>query len=168
MLLDIMFTFSVFALSFVAGVFTIGGYALHRLRKFDQARLKFSQEIAKANSAKDRINKAFDICERQFAILSGLEGPQSGPLHGKHKQQMNAELKRLEEEKMTILKSVLADGYDPKLAMINDTGEREAVKLSDFVKRRDLMENKGSMRQSPEPKKKLSLVQTQDKEEDTK
>jgi hypothetical protein len=78
---------------------------------------------------------------------------------------MNAELKRLEEEKMTILRSVLDDGYDPKLVMVNESGDRETIKLSDFVKKRELLEQSSSLDRSvPETKKRLTLVHNSEKE----
>lgn len=168
---------SVYVLGFFSGFGAVCAYGLYRLRKFDQERQKFAQEIAKTakvvaektRSAKARLDRAFEICEEQFNILSGMEGPQSGPLHGKHKQQMNAELKRLEEEKMTIFRSILADGFDPTLTTITETGEREVVKLSEFVKRRELIMNEkggASHHQFQEPKRRLSLVKdTENKEE---
>lgn len=161
-----------FILGFGFGIFVVLAFALHNLKKLDKKRAKFAQELAisakdiasKVESAKERINQALDISEQQYALMSGIEGPQSGPLHGKHKMSVSAELKRLEEEKITILKSVLADGYNPKLVTINEEGERESVKLSDFVakaeERSAKSDNKVQLKSKTEIKRKLSLVKT--------
>lgn len=167
MFLNAVSTLSVLVLGYTLGVASILAYGLYMLRKYDKKRQKFAEVLAKeakdiavkAESARDRINKAFDISQQQFDIMSGMEGPQSGPLHGKHKQTMNSELKRLEEEKIAILKSVLNDGYDPKFVIINDRGEKESIKLSEFINRHTLNEKHAGATPAPvEPKKRLSLV----------
>lgn len=164
-------------MSFICGAgFSLLGimlFGLSRLKKLDAKRKEFAQQIANkdkiTSSVSDRINQALDICERQFDIMSGLEGPQNGPMHGKHKQVMGAELKRLEEEKMTIFRSILADGFDPSLGVINEMGEKESIKLSEFVNRMELLDQKKNPKarytKPQEPvRPKLSLVKKTDEE----
>lgn len=176
MIVSIAIYVGVFIFGFFTGVAAICTYALYKLRQYDKSREKFAKELSKTakeitdktKSARERLDRAFEICEEQFDILSGMEGPQSGPLHGKHKQQMNIELKRLEEEKMTIFRSILADGFDPKLTTINENGEKETLKLSDFIKKRELISGEqGANQPAQEPKqRKLSIVKSTENKED--
>lgn len=162
-----------FALGAITSLTAVMWFGLTRLKRLDAKRKEFAQQIANkekiTGSVSDRINQALDICERQFDIMSGLEGPQNGPMHGKHKQVMGSELKRLEEEKMTIFRSILADGFDPNLGTVNEMGEKETIKLSEFVNRMELLDQKKNPRarytKPQEPvRPRLSIVKSSDEE----
>lgn len=166
-----IFNSALFLLGFCMGVLTVFAYGLKSLKKKEQkskdSLKKMIDEIMGDTSKKqkgikemqDRVNKAFDITAQQLDMLAAADGPQSNAIHGKDKNKVIAEVKRLEEEKMNLLKSVLADGYDPKLVTMNEEGEKESIKLSDFLKRKGV--NFDSAATSTEPVKtklKLSLV----------
>jgi hypothetical protein len=161
-----------FVVGFFAGILSVIMYVLMKLRSLDKKAKKLNSKTqASSNdkasnkltkSAKDRLIKAFEITERQLTIMGALDSPQSGPLHGKYKNTLNSELKALEQEKMDILKSVLDDGFDPKLTILNSTsGEKEVILLSEFMNQY----NKTETETPPPPpsKPKLRIVKSSDK-----
>lgn len=87
----------------------------------------------KASSLESRLNRVREITEEQFDLQSHTEGPQKNAMDGKYKNRMGNSIKSLEEEKQTILKSILADGYDPKINVMSQDGSIQEMKLSEFM-----------------------------------
>ena len=140
--------FLMFVLGFAVALVSILFYGFSTLKSSEVAKAKvkkteslLQQIIEKTKSIKPldpsvkaRLEESFDITEKQLSILGMLDMPQSGPLHGKHKNLLVHELKALETKKMELLKSIVEEGHNPKLVIINsDSGERESVFLSDFL-----------------------------------
>lgn len=134
-----------FVLGFLCGIFTLIAYGLYRVKKYDKKVKNFIESLKKLTteksksmqSIKKRLDQAFDITDRQLAIMGMLDMPQTSASHGKYKNQLVSELKQLEEEKMGILKSILQEGHDPSLVVLKGDGQKEVVKLSEFIRRQE-------------------------------
>jgi hypothetical protein len=79
-----------------------------------------SQQQDGAASVKDRLRKAVELTAKQSKIEAN-KGPE-------HQMQHN----ELELEKLTVLKSILADGFDPVITIRFNTGDQEML-LSNYV-----------------------------------
>jgi hypothetical protein len=83
-------------------------------------------------SVSERLEKVRKITNNQLDMQSQVERPQKNALDGKYKNNMNKEVKRLEEEKKDILMSILKDGFDPMISVMMEDGV-ESMPLSDFM-----------------------------------
>jgi len=87
----------------------------------------------------ERMARVKEITLRQIDLQGQIEQPQRSGLDGKHKNLMGNEIKALEEEKVSILHSILADGHDPVLTVGKIDGTAEQVKLSEFLSQQGLV-----------------------------
>lgn len=155
-----------FFLGVLVGTALVLIWSLLKLRSIDKKIPKATVTRKLDPSIRDRLNKAFDITEQQLGILGALDQPQSGPLHGKHKNQLNSELKSLEDKKLNLLRSVLEDGHDPLLTILNaDTNQKEKILLSEFLSRYEGQQASAS-KPVVEPKAKPHLKLLSKKDED--
>ena len=81
----------------------------------------------------DRMKKVKEITMEQIELQSGASGPQKNALHGKYKNGLIGRIKELEEEKNTILRSIIEDGHDPEISTVDDDGNVSKLKLSEFM-----------------------------------
>lgn len=153
---------SMFVLGLITAVLSVMAWGFIRLRKLNNKVKSVADNLSSklteskltepkiTKSVRDRLNKSFDITERQISLLGALDMPQSGPLHGKHKNKLVSELKALEEEKMSILKSIVDEGHDPKLVILNaTTGAKETVLLSEFLSKQEALGDSASKATPP-------------------
>jgi len=172
--------FLMFVLGFAVALVSILFYGFSTLKSSDIAKAKVKNTdslvqrvIEKTKSlkpldpsVKTRLDESFDITERQLSILGQLDMPQSGPLHGKHKNLLVYELKTLETKKMEILKSIIEDGYNPKLVIINsDSGERESVFLSEFLSKQAATDKEAALAKPPQSKGPMPKLRALTKDE---
>jgi hypothetical protein len=54
-------------------------------------------------------------------------------MDGKYKNSCSRQIKQLEEEKVTILQSIIKDGFDPSVNVLKEDGTTETTKLSEFL-----------------------------------
>jgi hypothetical protein len=113
-------------------------------------------------SIKSRLTKAQEITEQQLNILYSMEAPQTNSLDGRNKNRMNQELKRLEEEKQLVLKSIVDDGYNPRVAIVNADGELEKIYLKDYLAQKSMVKAGATKADVP---KKATLTLIKDKPE---
>jgi hypothetical protein len=71
-------------------------------------------------SVKDRLKKAVDITAKQ-SLLDARKGPE-----------FVMQFNELELEKLSVLKTILADGFDPLIVIRYNTGDQEML-LSSYV-----------------------------------
>ena len=81
----------------------------------------------------DRMDRVRDITQRQLQLQAAIEQPQRNSIDGRHKNALVGELKALEEEKNLILQSIIADGLDPIVSTMSETGAVESLPLSEFM-----------------------------------
>lgn len=142
--MNVQFLIAYFALCFTAG--TIFGaamfmlYGLHQLKKIN-AKVKLStsarEKDATYQSIKDRLTKAQEMTQRQFDILAAMDAPSKNSLHSRYKNQLSQEVRELETEKSSILRSIINDGFDPEITILNEKGQKEKLKLSEYLSRVD-------------------------------
>lgn len=80
-----------------------------------------------------RMNRIKEIAKLQMDLQGATDGPQRNAMDGKYKNGLMAQIKQLEEEKVTILNSILNDGFDPPVNVLKEDGTTELTKLSTFL-----------------------------------
>lgn len=130
-----MEAFIFFVLGFLFGVASIVTITLHLANKYRQ--LKKSLVEPKATNTKSSVNERMkrvkDITKEQLDLSSSVDGPQKNALDGKYKNGSIGELKKLDEEKNEILRSLLLDGHDLELTTIDGAGVITKMKLSEYM-----------------------------------
>lgn len=94
---------------------------------------KEAESKGKTESIKSRMDKVKGIIAEQLDLQNHVVGPQKNALHGKYKNGLNSRIKELELEKTDILKSIIADGFDPEITVIDGSGVVTTIKLSEFL-----------------------------------
>lgn len=156
--MDLNIIVGTFVLGFIVGfismvsvVYFIGRGAI----KKKLGKSLFSNNDVVAESVLSRLKEVRDITERQLDLQSKTDRPQKNALDGKYKNSLMAEIKELEEQKFTLLKSIIDDGFDPTVKTIGLTGELEDVKLSTLLEyRKQAKEEEDRPKAGKQPKKK--------------
>lgn len=86
------------------------------------------------------MDKVRELTLEQLDLRGQLDQPQKNALHGKHKNSISARIKELEEEKLSLLRQVLASGYDPLIGTIDENGDIKKMKLSEYMAEYDLLD----------------------------
>lgn len=94
--------------------------ALEKLKESTAALTQAQTPALPGDTVKDRLRKAVEITIKQSSL----------DVRGDHDKKH--EYNNLELEKLTILKSILADGHDPHITIRYDSGDREML-LSTYV-----------------------------------
>jgi ribosome-binding ATPase YchF (GTP1/OBG family) len=132
-----------FMLGFVSSLITFTAYGWHRLKKTEKAKKTFLEELKKRADeieksmapVKDKMARVQEITKQQMDLLGMVDQPSKNSLHSKWKNGLNSQIRQLEEEKMEILKSILREGQDPVITVLNEKNERESIKLSEYMAR---------------------------------
>jgi hypothetical protein len=130
-----------FVLGFVIGVGLFIGYGYYQVNKIRKTKdslinaLKAKAEEIKSKEAsiKDRLVEAAKLAQTQMDLRAQAEMPSSNSLHSRYKNGLVAEIADLEQRKIDILRTVLGDGFDPMITVVNDAGVREEIPLSEYV-----------------------------------
>jgi hypothetical protein len=162
---NVVVSFAYFLLGFLLGSGAVMGYGMYSLKKAakkKQATLKALQKTQQEKqnmfeSIKKRLVEAQDLTQKQFELLAELDAPSKNALHSKYKNQIIHELRKIEDEKMIILRSILSDGFDPEIAIINDRAEKEKVKLSEYLSRMDDKESGETPPPEPPPESGITV-----------
>lgn len=101
-------------------------------RALDKKKAEVEQNTKKL-SVSDRMKRVKDITAEQLDLARRADGPQKNSLDGKYKNGLIREMKRLDEEKNAVLKSILADGHDPELTTMDETGVVTKMLLSEYM-----------------------------------
>lgn len=115
-----------------------GYYQLTRMKKvknnvLDEIKKKLTEQDAKRASIIERLKRAQAITEQQLDIRDATDLPSKNALHSRYKNGLISDIKKLEEEKIAILQSILDDGFDPVISVIDDNGHKQELPLSHFV-----------------------------------
>ena len=132
---------------------TLGLYKLKQISKKElitmdviTTELEKATEILKAKvlekrsiieSVQSRLNEVHEIFAKQHALHAALDMPSKNATHSRYKNGLVGELKELEEKKYNILQSILKDGHDPIIGVVNEDGTKQDMKLSEFVAQYD-------------------------------
>jgi hypothetical protein len=131
----------IFTLGMFLGASAILAYGTYRINKIKRVKdnmveaikLKSQELEAKQNSIKERLMKASELAQAQLAIKAQLEMPSKNALHSKYKNELGGELQNMEIQKLDILRTVLAEGFDPMITVINEVGIKQEIPLSAYV-----------------------------------
>ena len=153
-LMFLSYFFLGFSVGSIVTIFSIRS----KIKKIYDRELKFVEETIKTlkstvdnASVRERLKKSQDLTKKQLELFSAIDMPQKNALDGKYKQQLNDEIKLIEEQKIEILSSILNDGFDPVITIINEKAQNENIKLSEFFKMRSLDPRKYAKDAGPVP-----------------
>ncbi len=121
-------------------LFAVGYLALRQDAKkvkdlLDNAKKEQEAQDEKYKTVHSRLKRAAEISAKQLDIAQAIDQPSKNSLHSKYKNQLVGEVKDLEKEKRSILRSIIQDGFDPDLTITNQTGEKEQISLSQYMLR---------------------------------
>lgn len=131
--------------AFVLGMLTGGalfiGYGMYMMNKIDKAKLRLVDELKKkvgdaatrTESIKERLIQAAELARAQIDLRAQIEMPSKNALHSRYKNGLVREMNELEQQKISILRSILGDGFDPTITVVNDSGAKEEIPLSVYV-----------------------------------
>jgi len=94
---------------------------------------KSSLDKKSLESVSVRMKKVKELTSEQLELYSAASGPQKNALHGRYKNGLNGRIKEIEEEKTAILKSIITDGFDPEISVMDDAGVITKIKLSEYL-----------------------------------
>ena len=137
-------------IGFIVGFLIVIGLSLHYGRKAAMKKKKeeaeefvdqFEDMVRKIKgqlSIQERLTKVKEITARQLELRAQSDGPLKSSLHGKYRNSLINEMKSLEQEKNDILRSILKDGLDPELSVMDEVGGTTTMKLSEYMAYIDL------------------------------
>lgn len=101
--------------------------------KLSELKTDQQKEIEKGQSIKDRLMMASRLADAQMEIRAQAEMPSKNSLHSRYKNGLVSQINELEAEKLSILRSVLGDGFNPTITVMREGGVKEEISLSDYV-----------------------------------
>jgi hypothetical protein len=130
-----------FILGLIVGVGMFLGYGYVQVVKIkkvkqgliDQIKTKAQEMQSKESTIKDRLIKASEIAQTQMTLRQQMDQPSKNALHSKYKNGIVSELHDLERQKLDLLRTVLAEGFDPSITVISESGVKEQMLLSKYV-----------------------------------
>lgn len=146
-----------------AGLFlSYSAYQIYKIRKAKETLMsvitrKAKEMEDKKDSIKERLIAASELAQAQMAIRAQMEMPSKNALHSRYKNSLGTELQDMEEKKLGILRTILAEGFDPMITVINDAGKQDQVPLSSYVDQAATMLNdsRGTPPMPPQETKKV-------------
>ena len=155
--MDITMLMVSFILGLILGFVSTVGLVLYLGKKSLSKKLEskldsLKDATKKIESVSDRMKKVKDIVNQQLDMQAQATMPQKNGLDGKYKNGLIREIKRLEEEKHEILKSILKDGFDPEITTIDEAGVVTSMKLSQFMADQGIVvqkEDKQTIKETP-------------------
>lgn len=155
--MDIAMLLISFFIGLIVGFIITTGIVLYLGKKSLSKKLEskldsLKDATKKIESVSDRMKKVKDIVNQQLDMQAQATMPQKNGLDGKYKNGLIREIKRLEEEKHEILKSILKDGFDPEITTIDEAGIVTSMKLSQFMADQGIVvqkEDKQTIKETP-------------------
>lgn len=130
-----------FVLGAMFGISAFIAWSFYQVRKLKDAKDKLLENLksklleqdGKRQSIIDRLKRAQAITEQQLDIRAATDQPSKNALHSRYKNGLIGDIKKLEEEKISILQSILDDGFDPLINAVDENGNKQELPLSHFV-----------------------------------
>ena len=91
------------------------------------------KEQSQKESIKERLIKASDMAKAQMELEAAMEQPSKNALHSRYKNGLYSELQDMEQQKLDLLSTILAEGFDPMITVINKSGVKSEIPLSSYV-----------------------------------
>jgi hypothetical protein len=115
------------------GVYQFASLKKKRDSLMSQIKTKVKESDEKSTSIKDRLLKAAELAQAQVALKAQIEMPSKNALHSKYKNDLVHEIQDMEQRKLDLLTTILAEGFDPTITVVNETGKKEEIPLSSYV-----------------------------------
>lgn len=121
------------------GAFIIyGTYQLSKITKLKRNLINSVKESTRALEndkvlVKDRLTKAQELAKIQAELKAQAEMPSKNSVHSKYKNGLVSEIFELEKQKLEILRSIIEDGIDPVITMVDDEGSKKEITLSSYI-----------------------------------
>lgn len=121
------------------GIFVVyGAYQVGKLKKkkddlLEEVKRRAADLDAKSSSIKERLAQASKLAQAQADLRSQAEMPSKNSTHSRHKNGLISEIQLLEQQKIDILKTILAEGFNPVITVVHDGGTKQEVPLSEYV-----------------------------------
>jgi hypothetical protein len=139
--MDALMLWVLFSTGMCIGAAITMAYAYWQVRKMTKVKETLMETIKrkatemdeKKESIKGRLTKASELAHAQMAIRAQLDMPSKNALHSRYKNDLGLELQQMEAQKLDLLRTVLAEGFDPMITVMHDNGSREEVPLSAYV-----------------------------------
>lgn len=74
-----------------------------------------------------------ELTLKQLDLIGKLDQPSSNASHSRFKNSLRQDIKQIEEEKMSILQSILDDGVDAEVKVITPDGSTTKKRISEIV-----------------------------------
>jgi len=158
-----LFSFALGTLFGAGGVMIYGTYQMIKLEKSKKDLIKKLKEKVQSESTKvlteaekmlsikDRLVKATVIADQQNDLRAQAEMPSKNSLHSRFKNGIIGQIQDLEAQKLSILRTILAEGYDPTITVFRDGGVKEEMPLSVYVTQAEATLNMLLPPSPPEP-----------------
>jgi hypothetical protein len=101
---------------------------------------------------KDRLKRLSDITQRELEIMGSMSYPSANATHSRHKNSLVSEAKALQEEKIAIMRSMVAEGLDLEMSVIDESGQSKKMKLSEFLGEQPVDKTQQADKSSNKPK----------------
>ena len=112
-------------------------------------------EINEIEDFKKRMDKLDAIMAEQIDLMGAIDGPSKGSSHSRWKNDIIKRIKDLDKEKIELMDSIVADGFNPTLK-VSIGGEEKMMKLSEISD-----EIRGHLKEEPTPKEKSDFINNQ-------
>jgi hypothetical protein len=130
-----------FMYGIAVGILLVIGYGYIKLQNLKKERADLFNELhdkadelqAKRDSIVERLKQASEIGQKQLDLRDAASQPSKNQLHSKYKNGLVYEIQELEQQKAAILQSIINDGFDPSITIMDEDGERKEMKLSEFL-----------------------------------
>ena len=153
---------SIIVISFMAGIIIplafIAIYIMwlgHSLEKdSNKKKVKSAEAHEMIGSIKYRFKEIESITVKQLELMDLIQAPNKGAAHAKGKRGILKNITELEDSKMDIFRSILKDGFDPKVTIYDENGEKVDMKMSAALKKSDDAKKEKELKDNPFKSKK--------------
>lgn len=115
-----------------------GAYQMNKLQKkkdglLQEVKKRAAELDAKSSSIKERLAQASKLAHAQADLRAQAEMPSKNSTHSRHKNGLISEIQLMEQQKLDILRTILAEGFNPVITVVHDGGTKQEVPLSEYV-----------------------------------
>lgn len=130
-----------FMLGMLTGAAIFVGYGYYQFNKIKKAKENLLDQLYKKTAEveqkkeliKDRLTQASELAKMQMELRAQAEMPSKNAVHSKYKNDLVHEINDMEHRKLDLLRTILAEGFDPTITVFDETGQRNEVPLSSYV-----------------------------------
>lgn len=110
------------------------------------------EKIDKIKGSAEKFLKLREITEEQLDLFRATQSPSASASHSRYKNEIMSKMKKLEEEKRSIMHSLLDDGIDPDITVLDETGSTKTMKMSEAIKLPVTVEDRSTDSKTPRKK----------------